>query len=316
MKKFYLILVMITLIGLSVDAQKKILFIGSGSAAEADGDKLIYARIEALDYEFDTMKLTSGASDDSWFPDDFRTKYDGFVISSSISSNHLKNFHPNFHYINKPILCWEQGYYGKMGMGGGTQPTMASGTSLTVQSGFESHAVVGSFTSGTAVLTGELKGSLVKIAEKAKGLKALLTTPDGNIALGIVEAGDSINNDTVAAARRAIYFGHSEYMTNVNEAGLALFDRTLQWILGDIGGSQIMDPTFNKLSVYSNGKNIHFSNSQNVNEIHLFGINGVLYKTVQVDRLEGTVKVDVPAGLYIAKIISGNVMHTEKIIIQ
>lgn len=127
-------------------AQKTVLLVvgaGQQSTGPEPSDDAVLDVLESLGWDVETYYL----DDASKMTDDLGLDKDLVVISSTINSGHIGNF-----YMDKavPVLTWEQGMYGKLGIATGGNILMVSETMMNITE--PGHPSVGSYTGEVEVL--------------------------------------------------------------------------------------------------------------------------------------------------------------------
>jgi len=222
-------------------AQKSVLFLvgaGQESTGPEVSDDIVLDIMLAFEWDVETFYL----DDPSLMTDSLGLDKDLVVISSTILSTHVGNF-----YWDKavPILTWESGMYGKLGIASG-------GGNITVQEPFlfiypeaEGHAALGSYTGEIEVLLNPpMEVTLVDTSQYSEDLQPLaeMIMDDGSPMTGIfaVEEGATLLDTTAAPARRIGFFFRDKTAEEASDDALAIMGLCLKWLMGE-GETSVQD---------------------------------------------------------------------------
>ena len=213
-------------------AQKSVLFlVGAGQEATGpeESDDIVLDVLESFEWDVETYYL----DDPSKMTDSLGLDKDLVVISSTINSAHIGEF-----YYDKavPILTWEQGMYGKLGIatGGGIITTFE--IMMTIVE--EGHPAVGDYTGAVEVLfNSPMELTLTDTSQYSQNLLPLteMMTDEGLplTAIFAIEEGATLLDTTAAPARRIGFFFRDKTAIDATEDALAILGLCCKWAIGE-----------------------------------------------------------------------------------
>jgi hypothetical protein len=157
------------------------------------------------------------------------------VISSSVSAHRLE---AKYRDAPVPIVTWESYILPHMGMSGFKEDadygTKEKERYLWMVNA--PHPLAAGLPSG--MLNVLEKGAPMNWGKPGLGATIIATLPGdpGKVAEFAYEKGATMDYDHIAPARRAFIFLDNETFTNLNAAGLKLFDAAIGWARGKAGG--------------------------------------------------------------------------------
>jgi len=233
------ILLLVLFLATSVVAQKSVLFL-VGAGQEATGpevsDDIVLDLLDSFKWDVEVIYL----DDPSKMTDLLGLDKDLVVISSTINSAHIGNF-----YYDKPvpILTWESGMYGKLGIATGGGNITITETFLFITA--EGHPAVGDYAGEVEVLANSpMEVTLVDTSQYTQDLQPLaeMIMDDGapRTAIFAIEEGATLVDTTAAPARRIGFFFRDKTAEESTEDALAILGLCLNWVSG-VEASSIED---------------------------------------------------------------------------
>ncbi|MBN1996800.1 T9SS type A sorting domain-containing protein [candidate division KSB1 bacterium] len=212
-------------------ADTSVLFI-VGSGQEATGpevsDDFVLDLMESFEWDVEVVYLDNSSK----MTDSLGLDKDLVVISSTILSTDIGNF-----YYDKavPVLTWESGMYGKLGIATG-------GGNITIQETFliitaEGHPAMGDFTGEIEVLLNSpMEVTLVETSQYSENLQPLaeMIMDDGSprTAIFAIDEGATLLDGSAAPARRIGFFFRDKTAEEAADEALAILGHCLKWTAG------------------------------------------------------------------------------------
>ncbi len=213
-------------------AEKSVLFL-VGAGQEATGpevsDDFVLDLMESFQWDVDVVYL----DDPSKMTDSLGLDKDLVVISSTINSTHVGNF-----YYDKavPVLTWESGMYGKLGIAtGGGNITIAE-TFLIITA--EGHPTVGAYSGEVEVLANSpMEVTLIDTNQYTENLLPIaeMILDDGSprTAIFAIEEGATLVDSSAAQARRIGFFFRDKTAEEATDAAFVILGHCLKWLVGE-----------------------------------------------------------------------------------
>ncbi|MBN1559342.1 T9SS type A sorting domain-containing protein [candidate division KSB1 bacterium] len=212
-------------------ADTSVLFI-VGAGQEATGpevsDDLVLDLMESFQWDVEVIYLDNSAK----MTDSLGLDKDLVVISSTVLSTDIGNF-----YYDKavPVLTWESGMYGKLGIATG-------GGNITIQETFliiatEGHPAMGDYSGEVEVLLNSpMEVTLIDTSQYSENLQPLaeMIVDDGSprTAIFAIEEGATLLDTTAARARRIGFFFRDKTAEEATEDALTILGQCLKWTAG------------------------------------------------------------------------------------
>ncbi len=160
--------------------------------------------------------------------------HDLVVISSTVSSPHVGT---KLTGAPRPVVLWEATLNDdfKVSDSGSILPGQDS---ITVTSAGQGHPLAANLEAGShTVRQSPTTFHTAGLSDNAPGITWIATAANGAPAIGVIEAGQTLNNGASAINRRITTFFGDEGLDGMNPTGLALFDATIAYALeGDVTG--------------------------------------------------------------------------------
>jgi hypothetical protein len=232
MKRFAIMSLVFILANFAM-AQNSVLFL-VGAGQEATGpepsDDVVLDLLDSFGWDVEIIYY----DDPSMMTDDLGLDKDLVVISSTVNSGHIGNF-----YYDKavPVLSWEMGMYGKLGIATGGGNITISDVMLFILPDGEGHAALGEYTGEVEVLLNfPMEVTLVDTNQYSEDLLPLaeMITDDGNPLCGIfaIEEGATLLDSTAAPARRMGFFFRDKTAEDATEDAINILGLCCKWTMG------------------------------------------------------------------------------------
>ncbi|MBN2009481.1 T9SS type A sorting domain-containing protein [candidate division KSB1 bacterium] len=205
-------------------------FVGAGQEATGPevSDDFVLDLMESFGWEVEVVYLNNSAI----MTDSLGLDKDMVVISSTVLSTDIGNF-----YYDKavPVLTWESGMYGKLGIATG-------GGNITIQDTFlfitaEGHPAMGDFNGEVEVLlTSPMEVTLIDTSQYSENLQPLaeMIIDDGSprTAIFAIEEGSTLIDFSAAPARRIGFFFRDKTAEEASNEAMAILGHCLKWTAG------------------------------------------------------------------------------------
>lgn len=229
--KVITVLLLVLLTATFTLAQKTVLLVvgaGQESTGPEPSDDAVLDVLESFGWDVETYYL----DDPSKMTDDLGLDKDLVVISSTINSGHIGNF---YYDKNIPVITWEQGMYGKLGIATGGNILTVSETLMSITE--PGHPSVDSFTGDVEVLATS-PNELTLTSENQFGPELQVITEmvadDGTpmAAIFAYETGATLLDGSPSPARRMGFFFRDKTAINATEDAMTILGLCCKWTMG------------------------------------------------------------------------------------